>query len=350
MSKEITFATALKQATIERMTEDPKVLVFGLGVPDPKGVFGTTDGLQELFGPERVFDTPLSENAMTGFAIGLALSGSRPILSHQRLDFALVSMEQLVNQASKWKYMFGDTMSCPIVVRMIIGRGWGQGPQHSQSLQSWFAHIPGLKVYMPATPVDAKNLMDLALRGSDPVIFLEHRWLHYQKGEIYNISSDADLEKPQVLRNGNDITLVSYSFSVVECLKASEWLSTNYNIECEIIDLRVLRPLNTQIIKESLKTTKNLLVVDQSVSTCGIGAEIITQIISSFEGLNDINVNRLGYPDQSVPTSPYQASNYYYGVNGIIEKVLNILNVEPAEMPIISGLGDQPDPSFEGPF
>jgi len=132
MSREITFADALKEVTIESMKEDPSVLLFGLGVPDPKGVFGTTSGIQELFGEDRVFDTPLSENAMTGFAIGLALSGNRPILTHQRLDFALVSIEQLVNQAAKWRYMFGDTMTCPIVVRMIIGRGWGQGPQHSK--------------------------------------------------------------------------------------------------------------------------------------------------------------------------------------------------------------------------
>lgn len=350
MSEQITFANAIKEATIERMTNDPKVLIFGLGVPDPKGVFGTTDSLQELFGPDRVFDTPLSENAMTGFAIGLALSGNRPILTHQRLDFALVSIEQLVNQAAKWKYMFGNTMSCPIVVRMIIGRGWGQGPQHSQSLQSWFTHIPGLKVYMPSTPVDAKNLMNLALKGSDPVIFLEHRWLHFQKGEISNTSSEIELEKPKIHRKGHDITLVSYSFGIVECLKACEWLSTKYNIECELIDLRVLRPLDTKCIKESINRTKKLLVVDQSVSTCGIGAEIITQVTSSTQDLNHISVDRLGYPDQSVPSSPYQAHNYYYGINGVIKKVLEIFKVEPMEMPEINGLGDQPDPSFEGPF
>ncbi|MFQ5482693.1 MAG: dehydrogenase E1 component subunit alpha/beta, partial [Nitrospinaceae bacterium] len=184
MTREITFSQALHEAADHCLAEDPSVYVLGLGVPDPKGVFGTTAGLQEKYGPDRVMDMPVSENAMTGVAIGSAMTGMRPIMTHQRIDFMLLSLDQVINNAAKWHYMFGGQLKAPLVIRLLVGRGWGQGPQHSQSLQALFAHIPGLKVVCPFSPHDAKGLLIAAVRDPNPVIFIEHRWLHGLYGPV----------------------------------------------------------------------------------------------------------------------------------------------------------------------
>lgn len=178
-ARTLTFGKAVNEALATALAEDPKAILFGLGTDDPKGIFGTTVGLQQKFGRERVFDMPTSEAGMTGVAIGASLNGIRCIMTHQRLDFFLLTMDQLVNNAAKWHYMFGGKSSVPITIRLILGRGWGQGPTHSQSLQSWFAHIPGLKVVMPTTPKDAKGLLLASIFDPNPVLFLEHRWLHH---------------------------------------------------------------------------------------------------------------------------------------------------------------------------
>ncbi len=192
-----TFANEVRDALDHALATDPSVLVFGLGVPDPKGVFGTTLGLQEKYGEKRVFDTPTSENALTGIAVGAALAGMKPVYTHQRLDFALLSMDQIVNNAAKWHFMFGGQRSVPITIRMILGRGWGQGPTHSQNLQAWFAHIPGLKVVMPALASDVKGLLLASIQDPNPVIFLEHRWLHNMKTQPNVESTEVPLGKGQ---------------------------------------------------------------------------------------------------------------------------------------------------------
>ena len=178
MTRELKYFQAILEATDQCLAADPRVYVIGLGVTDPKGIFGTTLGLEAKYGPRRVMDMPVSENALTGIALGSAVTGMRPIMTHQRVDFALLALDQLINNAAKWHTMFGGRMRAPMVIRLIIGRGWGQGPQHSQSLQALFAHIPGLKVVMPATPYDAKGLLVAAVEDDNPVIYLEHRWLH----------------------------------------------------------------------------------------------------------------------------------------------------------------------------
>ena len=182
--RRITFSEAIREATVQAMDGDDTVLALGLGVTDPKGVFGTTLGLKERFGEERAYDIPVSENAVTGICVGLAISGFRPILSHQRADFMLMSMDQIINNVAKWNYMFGGQDSVPLVIRTIVGRGWGQGPQHSQNFQAMFAQVPGLKVVSPTTPYQAKGLMAAAIEDPDPVIFVEHRWLHGQVGDV----------------------------------------------------------------------------------------------------------------------------------------------------------------------
>ena len=184
MTRKITYGEAIREALETAMSTDDSVICYGLGVDDPKGIFGTTLGLQEKFGSDRVFDMPTSENAMTGIGIGSAIYGLRPVMVHQRLDFFLLAMDQLVNNAAKWHFMFGGQDSVPLTIRLILGRGWGQGPTHSQNLQSWFAHIPGLKVVMPATARDAKGLLLSSVFDNNPVVFLEHRWLHNLEGEV----------------------------------------------------------------------------------------------------------------------------------------------------------------------
>lgn len=181
---QLTFAKAINAALHEAMSLDSSVICYGLGVTDPKTVFGTTANLAERFGGDRVFDMPTSENAMTGIAIGAALNGIKPVMTHQRLDFFLLALDQLVNGAAKWHYMFGSQVTVPLTIRLILGRGWGQGPTHSQNLQAWFAHIPGLKVVMPTTPGDAKGLLLSSVFDPNPVVFLEHRWLHNTMGEV----------------------------------------------------------------------------------------------------------------------------------------------------------------------
>ena len=207
----ITYTQAVNDAITVAMTMDEHVICYGLGVPDPRGVFGTTIGLQERFGKERVFDTPISENAMTGIGIGASLNGIRPVMVHQRLDFFLLAMDQLVNNAANWHFMFGGQSSVPITIRLIIGRGWGQGPTHSQSLQSWFAHIPGLKVVMPTTARDAKGLLLESIFDDNPVVFLEHRWLHNQIDHVPPGDFRIPLGKASLLREGDDVTVVSMS-------------------------------------------------------------------------------------------------------------------------------------------
>src|SRR5579872_1970482 len=184
MTRQIKYHEAILEATDQIMELDPRVYLMGLGAPDPKGIFGTTSGLGKKYGPNRVMDMPTSENAMTGIAIGSAIEGMRPIMTHQRVDFFLLALDQLINNGAKWHYMFGGQMKVPLVIRLIIGRGWGQGPQHSQSLQSFFAHIPGLKVVMPSNPYDAKGLLISAIEDDNPVVYLEHRWLHGIFGEV----------------------------------------------------------------------------------------------------------------------------------------------------------------------
>jgi pyruvate dehydrogenase E1 component beta subunit len=348
----IKYFDAIREATDLTMQNDPSVFVIGLGVPDPKGIFGTTLGLQEKYGTGRVMDMPCSENGMTGVAIGSALVGMRPILTHQRVDFALLSMEQIVNQAAKWHYMFAGQMKVPLVIRLIIGRGWGQGPQHSQSLESWFAHIPGLKVVMPTTPYDAKGLLIASIEDNNPVIFLEHRWLHNISGYVPEEMYRVPIGKSKILRKGRDITLVATSYMTLEALRAQEYLN-ELGIEVEVIDLRTLRPLDDRRIISSVKKTGRLLVCDTGWTSCGISSEIIARVTEKgFLYLTD-PPQRLGLPDVPTPTSPALSNYYYPQAESIIRTVLKMLKkkVPMKSIPKLhDGPLDVPDMSFSGPF
>lgn len=353
MMREITYAKAVLEATSQCMAEDPRTYVMGLGVPDPKGIFGTTLGLKERFGDKRVLDMPVSENGMTGIAIGSAIVGMRPIMTHQRVDFMLLALDQIINNAAKWHYMFGGKMKVPLTIRLLIGRGWGQGPQHSQSLQALFSHIPGLKVAMPVTPYDAKGLFISAIRDDNPVIFIEHRWLHNVIGEVPEDIYAIPLGEARIIKGGKDISLVASSYMVLEAIRAADYLEKD-GISAEVIDLRTILPFDKESVIDSVKKTGHLLVVDGACQTSGFAAEIIATVTErSFSSLKSAP-QRLTFPDLPVPTTRALANLYYPRAIDIINAVRLMFKLPDKTEEELGIKHDQPldvpDKSFTGPF
>jgi pyruvate dehydrogenase E1 component beta subunit len=347
-----TFAQAINDALQVAMQADRRVLCFGLGVDDPKGVFGTTLGLKERFGGDRVFDMPTAENAMTGIAIGAAIKGMRPVMTHQRLDFALLSLDQLVNNAAKWMYMFGGQRSVPITIRMIMGRGWGQGPTHSQNLQAWFAHVPGLKVVMPTTPADAKGLLLSSIFDENPVVYLEHRWLHNMRGEVPEGDYRVPLGKAALLRKGGDATVVAMSYMTVEAVHAVDYLAAQ-GIHCDLVDLRSVNPIDWASIAESVRRSRRLLVLDTGHETGSVAGEIVARM--SMECWNHLGQapRRLAVPDFPEGTSPALTKGYHVRAERIAETVAQMLGREIDVRPLAAQRThphDVPGDWFQGPF
>ncbi len=346
------FSEAIQEALFEAMQIDSNVICFGLGVNDPKGIFGTTLGLEEEFGSKRVFDMPTSENAMTGVAIGASMNGIKPIMTHQRLDFFLLAMDQIVNSAAKWHFMFGGQVSIPITIRLILGRGWGQGPTHSQNLQAWFAHIPGLKVVMPSSPQDAKALLLKSIFDPNPVIFLEHRWLHNTVGDVNPSNTNLEIGRAKCLKKGSQITIIAFSYLVVEALQAVKYLEKR-GLSIEVIDLCTIKPLDWDLIFQSVKKTGRFIVCDTGFEICSVASEIIAKVtIENFESLKSKPV-RLTMPDIPVPTSYGLTKDFYIRAKDIAKECLKIMN-----MSLDNLLNDlsEPDPHdipgdwFNGPF
>jgi pyruvate dehydrogenase E1 component beta subunit len=309
--REIKFADAIREALDQTMSRDEQVIVIGEGVPDPKNIFKTTEGLQEKYGNQRVFDMPLAENGMTGVCIGAAICGLRPVLIHQRVDFALLSMDQIINNAAKWHYMFNGKACVPLVIRMIIGRGWGQGPQHSQSYQSMFAQVPGLKVVMPTTAHDAKGMLISAIKDNNPVIFMEHRWLHHVIDDVPEEFYEVEIGKARVIREGADITVAAFSYMVIETLIAAEVLEKFCGISVEVIDMRSVRPLDTASVVASVKKTGLLIVADTAYAFGSIASELITSTLHDcFGNLKKAPV-KICSPDYPTPSSPSMTKDYY---------------------------------------
>ena len=351
MTRLISYAEALREAQDYCLGAHPECFLMGLGVPDPKGIFGSTIGLQDKYGPDRVFDVPLSENAMTGVALGSAISGMRPVLTHQRVDFALSSIEQLVNQAAKWHYMFGGRMKAPMVIRMVIGRGWGQGPQHSQSLHGWFAHIPGLKVILPTTPFDAKGMLISAVEDDNPVICFEHRWLYNLEDHVPSADYRVPLGQARVLREGTDVTLVGVSYMTLECLQAAELLK-EFGVSAEVVDLRCVRPLDLDRILSSVEATGRVLSVDVGHIFGGFSGEISAAVSENLFSQLKVPAARVGSPDYPTPTSPGLSNDYYPLHYTVAARCMEMLD-RPSALVGVSvdrTPRDQPDSSFTGPF
>lgn len=346
------FSEAINNALIEAMNIDKKVICYGLGVDDPKRIFGTTNNLKEYFGNNRVFDMPTSENAMTGVAIGAGLGGYRPVMVHQRLDFFLLAMDQLVNSAAKWHYMFGGKSNVPLVIRLIIGRGWGQGPTHSQSLHAWFAHIPGLKVVMPSTAADAKGLLLSSIFDGNPILFLEHRWLHNLEGDVPEGDYRVPLGKANLLRQGDDVTIVSNSYMTMEAIHAIDHIKSQ-GISCDLVDLRTIRPLDWDAIETSVRKTGRLLVLDIGNNFGSVAGEIIAGISERlFEFLKSAPV-RICLPDNATPTSFALTKDFYPGSEHIIAAVSKLMQRKLEWQSLVEQRTwphDVPGDWFKGPF
>jgi pyruvate dehydrogenase E1 component beta subunit len=350
--RQISFAQAILEATEQCMHLDSSVVVFGLGVPDPKGIFGTTKGLSEKFGRQRVLDVPIAENAMTGIALGASLAGIKPIIVHQRVEFALLALDQIVNQAAKWSFMFPGQNNCSIVIRLIVGRGWGTGPQHTQSLESWFGHIPGLTVVMPATPFEAKGQLIKAIIMGGVVIFIEHRWLHSTIGDVPEAPYSVALSGSYLARQGMDFTIVTYSYGLIEVTRAATYLKEKYDIEVEVIVLRSIRPLEIDRISNSVKRTRALLIFEIGWTTYGVGAEIISRIVCSIKDPFRCEPIRVGLHDVPIPSAHCLASSIYPSSKDIVSKILESLErkIVDSEFSGLQLSSDVPDENFLGPF
>jgi len=323
----IRYVDALREAFEQEMERDECVFLFGLDVDDHKGIQGSTIGLQDKFGKDRVFCTPLSEDAMTGVAIGAAMAGMRPIHVHIRMDFMLLCMNQLVNMAAKAHYMYNGQVQVPLVVRTMIGRSWGQGGQHSQALHSLFMHIPGLKVVAPSNANDAKGCMIAAIRDNNPVIFIEHRLLYAVDGYVPYQSYEVPLGKARILQEGDHITIVAVSHMVMEALRAQKLLE-KVGICAEIIDPISLWPLDMATILTSLNKTGHLLIVDNAWLTCGASSEILTQVYEHYQKQNKVvpHMSRMGFAFTTCPTTKPLENVFYPNSRTIAQRAYEMLN------------------------
>lgn len=342
-------ADAARSAIASILDEFEGSLCFGLGSNDPGRVFGTTKGLLEEFGEERVFDGPTSELAMTGFGVGAAIAGRKVIHTHQRMDFALLAMDQLVNSAAKWSYMFGDQFEVPYLVRMIVGRGWGQGPTHSQNLESWMAHVPGLRVLVPGNPGDLYESIRQLSSSSSPIVVIEHRWLHFMEWQPNKeISISSDPMEPVIFKSNEDpsLTIISWGLATNDCLASQKYLAQK-GISADVLQIRELDGDSTnELIIRHLRTDK-VLVVSNSWPTASF-ASTVAGNISRIDQSGNAFVNILQYPDQPEPTSLLLLEGFHINVARVLEAASEALGVEieyDIEKPI-----DQPSSYDFGPF
>lgn len=347
MQRILSYPEAIKEAIEQEMAQNPSVIVLGQGVDDPKGILGTTKGLAERFGSKRVFDTPLAEDGMTGVAIGAALAGLRPIHIHIRMDFVLLAMNQLINMAAKMRYMFGGEVFIPLVVRSIIGKSWGQGAQHSQSIYPLFMNIPGLKIFAPSTPYDAKGCLIQGIRDDNPVLFIEHRLLYYQRGYVPTESYTVPFGKARILAKGEDVTLVGISQMAIECLRARQYLK-EIHIDAEVIDPVSLSPLDIDTIYDSVLKTRRLIITDNAWITCGAGAEIIARLIERKIPKN-VAIKRMGFASVPCPTTPSLEQPFYPDAKTIALNAYQMLFSDKRTWLPITELQIE-EVEFKGPF
>ncbi|MCX7816385.1 MAG: alpha-ketoacid dehydrogenase subunit beta [Syntrophales bacterium] len=323
--RRISYVEAIREALDQALTIDPRVFVMGQGVDDPAGMFGTTLNLHKKHGKNRVFDTPLAENALTGIAIGAAIGGMRPVYFHNRPDFLFLAMDQLVNHASKWYYMFGGRVCVPLVVWSCIGRGWGSGAQHSQAIQGLFMHIPGIKLIMPSTCYDAKGLMLAAIADDNPVLIIEHRYNFRHIGVVPEEPYLVPIGRGVVRRKGNDVTVVAVSYMVTEAYYAAQKLAEE-GVEIEIIDPRTLRPLDEELIISSVAKTRRVVIADTGWKTGGVTAEIAALIAEKAFLFLKAPVRRVACPDVPTPAGYTLEKAFYRGAEDIVAAVKEVMS------------------------
>jgi len=321
----LNYGEAILSAFEYLLEKYPETLVIGQGLWSPWYVGNSMKDLDKKFGKERIIDSPVSESAVTGLAVGASLAGAMPIVVHPRIDFMLYAMDAIVNQAAKWSHMTGGQANPSLTIRGIVNRGGEQGAQHSQALHSWFSHIPGLRVVMPYSVADARNLLISSVLSEDPVIFIDDRWL-YEKEDLVDPVEEISLSKigPQIVRKGTDITIVGSSFSTQLAINISKSLS-NQGIEAEVIDLRVLNPFNPSKLVNSVKKTRNLLVIDGGWKTCGFGAEVISSVIEKIDPklLNNKPI-RVCIENSPAPSSSALEKIYYPSEENILKQIYKL--------------------------
>jgi acetoin:2,6-dichlorophenolindophenol oxidoreductase subunit beta len=338
------FREAVRDATLLAMERDPRVFLIGVGIIDPRAVWGTLSGALEKYGPERVVEGPLSENALTGMCIGAATTGMRPLLVHHRVDFLLLTMDQIINHAAKWSPMFGRQQTVPMVVRGVVGRGWGNGPQHTQSHHALFSHVPHMKCVVPTTPRDAKGLLLAALSDDEPVIYIEHRWFHEDEGEVPKDFYTTPIGQAAVVRAGRDVTLVGVGPMVAESLKAAQSLEQE-GISAEVIDVRTLRPLDSATIIKSVAKTGRLVVADSDWRPCGIAGEVVARVAEEILDSLKARPVRVTWPDSAVPSSQAIEAVFYPGA-----KDIHAAAVTACDKTRATGSVESTVKPFEGPF
>jgi pyruvate dehydrogenase E1 component beta subunit len=306
----LSYGLAINEGLHQMMARDRSVFVIGQGVKSPWYVGNTCRDLLETFGPARVMDTPVSENAVTGAAVGAAIAGMRPVVVHPRMDFMMYAIDPIVNEAANWHYMCGGRLPVPVVIWGIVNRGGEQAAQHSQSLHAWFAHVPGLKVVMPSTPHDAKGLMVAAIRDPNPVVFIDDRWLHDIEGPVPERLYSVPIGRAAIRCLGSDVTLASTSYMSVETVKAADALHRE-DIKADVIDLRTIKPLDERPLMRSVQKTGRLLVVDGGWRTCGFAAEVAALVSESAFSALKAPVRRLTLPDVPAPASRSLEEAYY---------------------------------------
>ena len=323
--KKLTYAEAINQGMHQAMELNEDVIVMGQLIDYKPGVFGTTVGLIEKFGKKRVRDFPVAESLMTSAGIGAAVAGQRVILVHIRIDFMMYSLDAVVNWLSLWRFKSNNESNVPLVIRAIVGRGWGQGPQHSKSFHSWFAHLPGIRVAMPATAFDAKGLLLESIFGEDPSIIIEHRALFNLKDQVPKEAYRVRYGKAVIRKEGKDVTMVAIGCSVIDALKAAKNLE-NEGISVEVIDPRTLTPLDRDTISKSVLKTKRLVVVDPGWHSFGASSEIITSI--SEKNIHKMKANpiRITLPDSHTPMSVSLEKKYYIKQENIVLAVKKLIN------------------------
>ena len=322
--RKITYVQAINEALRQMLESDDRVFLIGQGVTSPWYVGASTTGLIDRFGSERVIDTPVSENSITGAAVGAALAGMHPVVVHPRMDFMYYAFDQITNQAANWHYMFGGQVSVPLTIWGIVNRGGEQAAQHSQSLQAIFTHIPGLKVVMPSTPYDAKGLLAASIEDYNPVVFIDERWLYDDTGEVPEEIYSISLGKGIIKKKGKDLTLIATSFMIREAMRAAVSLAKD-GIDVEVIDPRSLKPLDEDLLLESVKKTGRLIIADAGWKTCGFGAELAALASEKAFVYLKSPVVRVSLPDAPAPASSALENVYYPDTEQIVSAIKNML-------------------------